>query len=201
MSNTMSSTNGDNDELAKIEEEIKRLVAKIELSAQCGEKRGGNSDKWFRAHCALQYQLELAWHRQAQLEEKARIEQVRHDAVESGLVVTPNTQLNMGECPLCLSMIPDPHVDEFQTYRRNACCGVACCIDCADQHERAHGKANDARNAAHIRGDMAQFRARHDECESLQRCPFCRKERPSRYEMCYQMEFVHAKVGKAWAQF
>jgi hypothetical protein len=159
------------DELATIEEEIQHLVAKIELSARCGENGGGNK-KWFRAHCALQHQLELFLHRQAQLEEEARIEQVRHDTVESGLVVTPNTQLNMGECPLCLSTIPDPHIDEYQTFRRHLCCDVACCVNCGDQHERALDVADTARYEAQIRGDMAVFKARLDECESLRRCPF-----------------------------
>jgi hypothetical protein len=82
---TMSTSKVDyKDELAKIEEEIQSLVAKIELSAKYEENEPSDlAIKWFRAHCALQHQLGLAWHRQAQLEEEARIEQVRKDAVES----------------------------------------------------------------------------------------------------------------------
>jgi hypothetical protein len=146
---TMNDTKVDyTDELAKIDEEIKSLVTKIELSTQCKENEPNDSIKWFRSHCELQHELGLAWHRQAQLEEEARIAKVRHDAVESGLVVTPRTLLNMGECPLCLCDIPDPNVDDYETFRRNVCCAVACCIDCVNQHVRAVNAAIDARHEA-----------------------------------------------------
>jgi hypothetical protein len=189
-------------ELAKIEEELKSLVAKIKHSAQCEENEPSSSTiKWFRAHCALQHQVGLAWHRQAELEEEARIERVKHDSVQSGLVVTPNTHLNMGECPLCLSTIPDPHVDDYQTFRRHLCCDVARCINCGDQHERALDAADEARYEAQRHGDMTVYQARLDECESLRRCPFCRTLGPTSMETCYQMELVHAEAGKVWAHF
>jgi TPR repeat protein len=148
----------------------------------------------------LQQELEQALHRQAEVEELARVNEVTRRAVESGFVQSPKLVLNLGECPLCLEEIPERSLRDYQTFRLYPCCGVTCCAPCAEDHDERYESETDALIAAENRGDVLKARAHYMECERLMKCPFCRRTMPSREDMAYEMELVQAKLGRVWAQ-
>jgi hypothetical protein len=94
---TMDANNDgdDEDELSKLESEIQQLRVEIsetvgrELHPQTSHDSGANNDAWeedvSRMNCPLRKKLELALHRQAELEELARVKKVQRGAVAWGL--------------------------------------------------------------------------------------------------------------------
>jgi hypothetical protein len=144
------------------------LQSEIIESTRCGRRL-------FHSHCELQHELELVWHRQAELEENIRIENVRRHAVESGFVLNCTLQINLGECPLCLEDMSDPKI--FRCYdpcRRYTCCGVAFCRACATQFGDKPLDAAKALIKAMFAGSVSEVHARQREHAILNRCPFCR---------------------------
>jgi TPR repeat protein len=94
-------------------------------------------------------------------------------------------------------------VDEFETFRRFWCCGVASCIACSDSHRKASQAAQEAQDKMARRGNrrnMADCKERLVEMEILLRCPFCRADEPTSEAECYEMTLAHAKAGKAWTR-
>jgi TPR repeat protein len=191
----MTDAEDDEDELSRIEVEIERLQREIEQSTQRGHGQ-------LRSHCELQHELELVWHRQAELEENIRIKNVRRHAVESGFVVTPIGQFVLGECPLCLEEMSDPTVfHSFELCKRYTCCGAAYCNACADLYWDKSAAACVAFQEALRSGNEIEVDARQRELEILHRCPFCRAINPPGHEENnYRMAMVHAEAGTAWAQ-
>jgi TPR repeat protein len=192
------------DELSELEIEIKWLRAEIELAA-AGASVGdsalnerpvdatANDDDMsaaLRAHCKLQRKLGVAWHRQAELEELARIQQVRRDAVESGFVIAPTPILD--ECPLCL--------EPFHPNPRYTCCGASCCLNCVNLFKRKAITARDALALASEENNETEYYTRRDEFEIFRRCPFCRADLPRNEQHAFQMLMGNAQAGKAWAQ-
>jgi hypothetical protein len=141
----------------------------------------------FHSYCALQSDLGLVWHRQAELEEFARIQEVRPAAVESGLVVTPTN--NMEECPFCL--------ETFCPLPSFMCCGGSLCGKCVTEHKKKARIFQQALiQAVHDR-DKSEYGTRKEERKILHHCPLCRTELLCSEEDAYQMAMINAKAGKA----
>jgi Sel1 repeat len=189
------------DDLQMLEVEISRLHAEYDLLVSPAARDEQDKIEQTVARSTLLQQLEAVYHRKTDLKEPIRIAQLRHDAVESGLVESPIIRmLNLGECPLCLEEVSIPESGSGCIKQCFGCCGAFCCSKCMDQRKRQGSVANAGLHQAIRDGNAAQFQARRVECEIIDRCPFCRGNLPKDNEEKFQMLMVHAKAGRVWAQ-
>jgi Sel1 repeat len=165
-------------------EEIEQLRNEVkQRNAELKQRRDQSTMEIRRA-------TQSALHRLAELEELQRIDDVKRNAVESGLVVSP-VDSRIGNCLLCL--------DDLTLASESGpmfCCGAKICLKCTDKvrihQDEAYEKLTKATSSCDKREAKTEYVKSY-------RCPSCRALR-DKLDAEIASLARNAEAGRAWAQ-